>query len=358
MRIGVLRDHRVKRLAVSHHKGVYAIYADAEFQGDLSVDKSAQIDLASGKLSLTFNGESKGSFSKVELKAKGNNVLAITSKSPIVRGRRYEGDFEISVVGGRMSIVNKVSMEDYLGGVIESEGGGGRHQEYYKVQAIMSRTYALKNKNRHKKEGFQLCDRVHCQAYHNMLKFTPEIREAVRATKGEVLVDHRRKLVTAYFSANCGGQVCDASHVWNQSVPYVETFIDTFCVHTRQAHWTKRIPKTQWTTYLAKYYGVPVNHPEMIELMYNFKQDQRKAFYIHPSLGVPLRDLRRHFKLKSTFFETREEGSYVVLEGRGFGHGVGLCQEGAMHMAKAGYTYKQIAMFYFNDVKVMNVSDL
>ena len=81
--------------------------------------------------------------------------------------------------------------------------------------------------------------------------------------------------------------------------------------------------------------------------MYNFDQVQRKAFFIHPSLGIPLRDLRKKFKLKSIYFSSHLDGDYIILEGRGFGHGVGLCQEGAMQMAKDGYSHSQIARFYF-----------
>ncbi|MCH2230680.1 MAG: SpoIID/LytB domain-containing protein [Crocinitomicaceae bacterium] len=216
----------------------------------------------------------------------------------------------------------------------------------------MSRTYALKNKRRHIKDGYELCDGVHCQAYHNKLKHTPEIREAVEATGGEVIVDYNNKLVTTYFSANCGGQTCDASYVWNNSVPYLSSFIDTFCIHTKQATWSKRISKHSWTTFLSKQYGV--TEAKYGDLIYNFDQDYRKAFFIHPSLGIPLRDLRKKFKLKSTFFSTELVGDQVVISGKGFGHGVGLCQEGAMGMAKSGYNYKQIAFYYFNRVKVID----
>ena len=87
---------------------------------------------------------------------------------------------------------------------------------------------------------------------------------------------------------------------------------------------------------------------------FEFDQQFRKAFYVHPSLGVPLRDLRKKFNLKSTFFSTTLEGDEIVLKGKGFGHGVGLCQEGAMNMAKNGYSYKQIALFYFNDVFIVD----
>ncbi|MFT5860913.1 MAG: stage II sporulation protein D [Flavobacteriaceae bacterium] len=298
----------------------------------------------------------QGTYDKVALS--GNGSLIVASKSPTVRERHYQDGFEISVINGRMTIINRVSMENYLCGVLESEAGGGRHQEYYKVQALMSRTYVLQNIKRHRKDGFSVCDGVHCQAYHNMLRFTPEIRTAVRATKGEVLANASNKLVTTYFSANCGGQVCDASHVWNTSVPHVETFKDTFCIHSKQATWTKKVKKSSWRTYLINQYGYPVTDSSMNARIYDFTQTDRSAFYIHPSLGIPLRDLRSKFNLKSTFFNTHPEGEYVVINGRGFGHGVGLCQEGAMSMARSGYVYRQIALYYFTGLVIRKYAEL
>ena len=356
--IGVLRMYKVQRVTFSHHLGTYNVQADASSIGTLNSQEFIEIELVGGKLALKYNTIPQGKFSRITVVANGNGTLAIKSKAPSVRERKYQDHFEVSVVGGRMSIVNKVSMENYLCGVIESEGGGGRHTEYYKVQAVMSRTYALKNKSRHNKEGFGLCDGVHCQAYHNMLKYTPEIRTAVRETKDDVLVDSKKRLVTTYFSANCGGEVCDASHVWNTSVAHVEPFIDTFCIHTKQATWIKRIPKAEFRNFLVKQYGYPIYDSVMAKQMYSFNQDSRKAFYIHPCLGIPLRDLRNEFRLKSTFFSAHPEGNEIVLEGRGFGHGVGLCQEGAMNMATNDYTYKQIAEFYFSGVSVKRFSKL
>jgi len=357
-KIGIFRDYHVKRITFSHHLGGYNVTADNSVIGSLNSQEFIEIELVNGKLSLKYNTIQQGVYSKISVTAIGNGTLAIKSKVPSIRERKYQDNFEVSVVGGRMTIVNKVSMENYLCGVIESEGGGGRHIEYYKVQAVMSRTYAFKNKTRHSKEGFGLCDGVHCQAYHNMLKYTPEIRTAVRETKGDVLVDSKQKLVTTYFSANCGGEVCDASHVWNNSVDHVKPFIDTFCIHTHQATWTKRIPQWEFRNFLVKQYGYPINDPVMAERIYTFEQNQRKAFYIHPCLGIPLRDIRTQFKLKSTFFSAHPEGSDVVLEGRGFGHGVGLCQEGAMNMAMNNYSYRQIAEYYFDGVRVKKYSKL
>jgi stage II sporulation protein D len=100
-------------------------------------------------------------------------------------------------------------------------------------------------------------------------------------------------------------------------------------------------------------YDFPLSDSLISSIAYQFKQVQRRAFYVHPALGVPLRDLRREFRLKSTFFDVSLDGDEVVLQGRGFGHGVGLCQEGAMEMAKAGYHYSQIALYYFENVKLI-----
>ena len=73
--------------------------------------------------------------------------------------------------------------------------------------------------------------------------------------------------------------------------------------------------------------------------------------------GIPLRDIRDKFELKSTFFSCYPDSLDVVVRGRGFGHGVGLCQEGAMKMARYGYNYLQIAQYYFPNAKIKNLHE-
>lgn len=357
MNIGLFHKYKLSRISFGFERESYEVYADSIYIGEINETDRLEVLLAGKKkLSVKFNGILKGEFSKVYIDAVNKNgALELRPLSPQLKTRKYEDDFEISVVKGKMTVVNQVSMTDYLSGVVESEGGGGRHSEYYKVQALMSRTYALKIRKRHQKEGFELCDDVHCQAYHHMLRYTPAIREAVEFCDKQVLMDSSDNLVEAYFSANCGGQVCDASHVWNESVPYVKSFLDTFCVHTRQAEWKKEIDKWKWRNFLVQQYGLPTNDSTLNHLMYNFSPTERVAFYIHPSLGVPMRDLRKKFRLKSSYFSTRLKGDKVVLEGRGYGHGVGLCQEGAMKMARLGYSYVQIALYYFNGLRVVEI---
>ncbi len=355
MRIGIFRKSKITKVELVVVKGVYEVFGDTAIVCTVQEGEKIQVSYTSAKVQITKSGTQQGTAGSFRiLPLMQNSVMELIPIQPAVKKRQYNDGFEISAETGSLTVINVVDMNNYLAGVIESEGGGGRHIEYYKVQALMSRTYALKNIQRHKKEGFQLCDGVHCQAYHSKLKHTPTIQQAVEATSGEVLVDAGNDLVTSYFSANCGGQTCDAAYVWNTSVPYLESFVDTFCIHTRQAKWEKRVKKSEWDAYLNKEFGLNKLGYELGDRKYNFTSDQRKAFYIHPSLGIPLRDLRQKFNLKSTYFSTRLEGDEVVISGRGFGHGVGLCQEGAMQMALSGYSYQQIALFYFSQVSVID----
>lgn len=359
MRIGVLRDYAIKRITFSYNDGTYAIVGDTTDFGLILSNEYVDIELAGKQLILKKGVTELGHFSKIYLiQQKLNTSLVLTSKTPVVKQRKYEGDFELFSTGKDLTVVNLVDIDDYLGGVVESEGGGGRNIEYYKVQALMSRTYALKYRGKHVREGFDLCDRVHCQAYHNMLRYTPDIDTAVRQTHDIVMTDQHGKLIDSYFHANCGGQTCEPQYVWNEQIDYLSTFIDTFCVYSKQATWEKHIPQDKWLEFLVEKYGYPIGDSAMAATIFTFEQPQRKAFYIHPVLGIPLRDLREEFNLKSTFFSCHPEGTDVVIEGRGFGHGVGLCQEGAMKMAKSGYNYVQIALFYFPGIHVVNLCEL
>jgi stage II sporulation protein D len=358
MRIGVLRNYAVKRLTFSYNSGSYSIFGDTSDFGSILPNEFVEVSNENGKVKLKKGTIELGDFQKIYLiQNSPNTSLVLTAKVPVVKQRKYEDDFEISSNGKELTLVNLVDIDNYLAGVVESEGGGGRHIEYYKVQALMSRTYAMKYRGKHKKDGFDLCDDVHCQAYHSMMRLTPIIDSAVIQTHDLVMLDSKNQLIDSYFHANCGGQTCEPQDVWNEKIDYLNTFIDTFCIYTKQATWEKRIDKVAWHNFLVDKYDYPINDSLYLSMMFTFNQVQRKAFYIHPIFGIPLRDIREEFDLKSTFFSCHLEGEEVVVQGRGFGHGVGLCQEGAMKMAKSGYNFMQIALFYFPNISITNYSE-
>mgnify|MGYP000008755982 CR=1 FL=1 len=360
--IGIMRKYTNTNVLISYHKGSYNVYGDSSKLHTILPTESVEIKVKGRKLELIRGVTSLGVFDTIRVKESlPNHSFRIQILKPKKhKERKYKNNLLfVSEVKPKTSyrqikVINEVNMRNYLGGVIESEGGGGRHLEYYKVQAVLSRTYALKNSSKHKKEGFNLCDRVHCQAYHKMLIYTPTIDTAVRQTKSVIMIDKDFNLADGFFFANCGGQTSESDFVWNKPISYCRSVIDTFCIHTRQSNWTKKIKKTEWDNYLKNHFGYPINDPYYGPLIYSFKQKQRLAFYQIPQLGIPLRDLRKKFKLRSTWFDVYLEGDYIVLKGHGFGHGVGLCQEGAMGMAKQEYSYDKILRFYFSKVHLIN----
>ncbi|MEZ4936867.1 MAG: SpoIID/LytB domain-containing protein [Crocinitomicaceae bacterium] len=353
VRIGLFRYYKAKSFHLSINEGKFQVYADSQRCQDVHEGISYDVYLSGGKLKLLRGVSVIGLFDTIQIKdAKTASSFKIKLTNPSKPERKYKGGLFLTATESEIIIVNEVDISDYLAGVIESEGGGGRHIEYYKVQAILSRTYVKRNHGRHASEGFQLCDRVHCQAYHHMLQRTPTIYDAVYATDDEVMVDTNFHLAQGYFHANCGGQTSESHYVWNKAIPYLWSVKDTFCIKTHQANWTKKISKSSWKSFLVSQYGFPVNDSLYGKYLYNFEPKEREAFYGDQRLGIPLRDLREKFDLKSTYFSCKPEGDYVVLSGRGFGHGIGLCQEGAMNMAKAGYTYKQILKFYFQGILI------
>jgi stage II sporulation protein D len=270
------------------------------------------------------------------------SVPALSTKT-----RAYEGNFELRVSKGNLSLVNTLPIDTYLEGVVSCEGGPGQQKAYYQAQAVISRTYALHNQTRHQKDGFDVCDRVHCQAYLHKRTGSALIDSAVFQTQSVVLLTDSGAYFPTFFHANCGGQTCEPQDVWNEQIDGLYTFKDTFCVHTKQATWVKSIPLQTWTNFLTKQYDFPLSDSLCNALLQEFRQPSRSAFYLHPVYGIPMRDLREQFKLKSSFFDAVVVGEQMMLYGKGFGHGVGLCQEGAMQMAKKGYTYDQILRFYY-----------
>jgi len=357
MHIGLLSEFEIKKLKINKALGNYHVMTDSSYLGFAnSTDIIDVIYVSPNKMTVNFQGNSYDNINNLFLYALfEEQSIQLTGISPGFNSRQYEGDFEISATKSGVRVINNIDLEAYLEGVIESEAGSSQHSEYYKVQAIISRTYAKKNEGKHKLDGFQLCDKVHCQVYHNKRLNNPIIDSAVSNTSHQILSDKNDKYAPTFFSANCGGQTCDPSHIWKESIEGLTSFKDTFCIYSKQATWTKSIPYIDWVSFIVKKYNFPIDDSLSLQLLNNFKQDERQGFYIEPSYGIPLKELREKFKLKSTYFSVRKDGEYMVISGRGFGHGVGLCQEGAMKMARTNYSCNQIIKFYFPDYLISKI---
>jgi stage II sporulation protein D len=276
---------------------------------------------------------------------------------PDYKARTYDDEFFISAESKTLRLINIVNIEKYVAGVVQWEVGLNNPQEFNKVKTIVCRTYALGNWRRHEDEGFQLCDEVHCQVFKGKT-FSQNIHDAALETAEYILVDDSARIITAAFFSNCGGQTMNSEDVWSKSVSSLRSVPDTFCLHKMNAVWEKKIPKDLWLDYIGTKYGFPVTDSMMVRRVLNFDQPKRLVYLMNDNYFIPLKFIREDMKLKSTFFTIRDEGDNVVFYGKGFGHGVGLCQEGAMRMAEKGYSYTKIINYYYSNIHLIRYSQL
>lgn len=269
--------------------------------------------------------------------------------------RVYDDGLIITNRFGSLLLVNEVEMNDYLCGVIEKEAGKKKHPEFFKIQAILCRTYWAKARPNHTPEGFELCDGVHCQAFMGRSSAVPAIVDAVLSTENLIVCDTSGMPVTAVFHSNCGGETEAAENVWSQPRPYLKPVKDPYCRETPNANWTKTISLNEWIAYL-KSNGFRITEDASASV-FAFEQSVRVKYYRVGGDSVTFVKMRNDLKLKSAFFSVTASGAEIKLYGRGFGHGVGMCQEGAMQMAKKGKSYEEILRFYFTDVTIKSAID-
>ncbi len=268
--------------------------------------------------------------------------------------RNYSGALDCFYDLGLIVFINTCETEEYIAGVVRAEGGPGRNAEYCKAQAVIARSYLHRNILRHTLDNYNVCDNIHCQVFFGITE-DALIRKAALDTKGLVALDRSNgSVIVPAFHSNCGGVTSNASDVWLSDLPYLKKVSDPHCVRSRNATWRKSMPLSKWTSYL-KDSGLQaeIKDPAML----NFSQITRHADYRIGSFSIPFRQIRSDLDLRSAFFSVVVEGENIVLKGRGYGHGVGLCQEGAMAMAAKGFTFRQIIDFYYTGVVIADISD-
>ncbi len=350
--IGVFASKQINSFDFSVRAGKYALFTESGKIKELDSKATLSIKYVDGFVEVKQNGTLIGKYRKVNLMGVGwYNHFMVKSSNPTGLERRFDDNLKIIAQRNKMQLVNNLDLDNYVAGVVEAEVGRKPPKEYFKLQAIICRTYALANTEKHIVDGYNLCDEVHCQAYHGKTFFN-NIVEAAMQTRGAVIVDSDIQLITAAFHSSCGGQTVNSEDVWSKSLYYLRSVKDTFCLKHKDATWQKEIDKKQWKSYLTA--RLPSTIPERQYM--NFSVSDRLKYF--PESKLSFEELRGKFRLRSTYFNIQETDSKVLLKGRGFGHGVGLCQIGAMEMAALGYNYSEILHFYYSGVHIIDLSAL
>lgn len=272
------------------------------------------------------------------------------------RGRAYYGDIIFRAQGDELIIINEVELNHYVAGVVESEAGHVSELEFYKAQAVLARTFAVKSWRKHLSEGYNLKDDVTSQVYHSKSHYTNKalIDSAVEATLDTILVLESCEPVLTVFHANSGGYTMNSEDVWLKPIDYLKARQDSFSRQGASYRWEKRIPAEEFYGYFARKLGV-ANDANLRKALLNFDQSDRYSHFEYQSKRIKLTHVRRDFRLRSTFFSVEQRGSEILLRGRGFGHGVGLSQDGAIEMSRLGYSFREILHFYFTGVELESI---
>jgi stage II sporulation protein D (peptidoglycan lytic transglycosylase) len=308
--------------------------------------------------------------SKTDLKSSDATVAATSPSS---------GASSIKVHLVRENVTQTLSLEDYVAGVLRAEGAVEAEPEALKALAITIRTYALKNNGRHATQGYDFCSTTHCQRFvgtdagvmNGLTIATSSVLEsrvsaAVRATEGQVLLDDHAQPIDAYFGASCGGETANIRDLWGVTPPfYLRGVRDEYCVAGPHAKWTDTIShsdllralKTDSRTDVGNRldHVLVTKHDETGRAEFiTLEGEQRKTVRGWDFKIIVGRALGWNV-LKSSRFDIARSGSIFIFRGSGFGHGLGLCQEGAHVMAARGASYEKILEKYFPGTAVKRV---
>jgi stage II sporulation protein D len=355
--IGLFQDQLVKAAVVYCSSGTYQLLLDGEVIDKMEEGDILYVTLEEGMVKVLDSERDFGLASHVELRSLSNeSVIRVRCISPEIESRIYDDNLLVIPDDRYLTLVNQVDLDKYLAGVVEAEAGPNAGKEFYKAQSVLCRTFALKQMDRHISQGFSLCDQGHCQAYKGKSTRNPEILEAIVETSATVLADYNFKLITAAYHSNSGGQTQRASDIWLSDVDYLQSVVDPYSLHQSHAKWQDTISFKDWKDYLLKNGMKSVTRiPD--EIIY-VEQMRRKKYFILDKDSIRMSKIREDWGFKSTFFDMFPQGDSVLIWGKGFGHGIGMSQEGAMKMARDGFSYQDILRFYFNDVRLMDYRDL
>lgn len=305
-----------------------------------------------------------------------------------VDGRAYRGELLLFSNGDGLVVVNVIDLESYIAGVVPLEIGAQPppRVEAIKAQAVAARSYTLANLRRWSSRGFDLLATVEDQAYGGVDTEVDWCTQVTEATRGVVAVDASGAPIVSYYSSTCGGHSAAPSEVWarpGSDTPYLKgvrcktgRVSDSFCSISPRYLWTEvwtgdafeemldRTLSKQITSWDRRKYG-RLRSMEIAGRTPSKRVSRLVLEFEHGSVelgGDPIRwairrpngePLRSAMLTKVSLERDGDRVRRVGIEGRGFGHGIGLCQFGAMGMSECGYDYRDILRFYYRGTSVL-----
>ena len=304
--------------------------------------------------------EKSGAFWVNGTEQKSDRLIVQPSGSGFVEvdGSPYRGYITLFKKAG-MTVVNNVLIEDYLYGVVPKEMPASWRSEALRAQSVAARTFALKNRGRHRADGYDLCNTPECQVYEGMNAEAKASTDAVDATHGEVLF-YQGEIADALFHTDSGGMTESSEIVWGSYVPYLRAVPEA---RAQTLPWNRSITSALFVQKIEST-GRKIGNLKEIKLsrlqIGNGKGDRSHAGRVltmriigdKGNVVLGGNKIRSLFALPSTLFNVRMQKSTVEFNGYGSGHGLGMSQWGAEAFAERGKNYKEILRYYYTGVSV------
>jgi stage II sporulation protein D len=292
-------------------------------------------------------------------------------------GRRYRGRLSVVRSTGGLLLVNRVGLEGYLAGVIGLEMGPRRPDELQALvaQAIVSRTFAVRNRGRWEARGYDLTSDTRDQVYNGVGAETEQVWNALRASVG-LVITYQGQLIEAYFHSTCGFRTAGVDEAFRsaQARPYLRSISDAsggghyYCDISPKFRWREEWDGASLRTILTR--TLPTLMPlggdglqrvtdvQVSKTSPSGRVAELRIVFAHGDVRIQGPDVRSILRpaadrlLQSTAFQlfvtkSGDEVSHLVAVGAGSGHGVGFCQWGAIGRARAGQAYARIVTTYF-----------
>jgi len=312
---------------------------------------------------------------KWEFKA-GNNkgkTEIETAGSCKYAGKTYRGSWAVLSTDSGIAVINKLSVEDYLKGVVPHEIGRLQADgfEALKAQAVAARTYAYSHLNSRKSQGFDVYADTRDQVYSGSDGEDSLVNAAILATK-DLVIKHNGNLIEAFYHSTCGGKT-ESPEVWEQeSRPYLLSVSDSandrvFCELSKYMKWEEKFTASELVNLFQKNAVsakvdkiFPFNKIEQIFITEKLPSGRVKRLVVLTDKGSfeVFGDKTRWLFarggkiLPGSSFTISQNKNEFTITGSGFGHGIGMCQMGTIARAKEGHKYDEILKAYYTGVSI------
>ena len=330
-------------------------------------NEELHITASRSKLRIKQKGKRQQTTERRVFKPTDGCIVIATDKASLNKAC-YEGEFVITASGNKLNAINVIDIEKYLRGVVPYEIGRLDESKFeaLKAQAVAARTYAYKHFGSRKAQGFDVYADTRDQVYKGIHSVSDVTDKAVRETEG-VVMTYNGEFITAYYHSTCGGETEGVvtwgrpNHPYLQNKPDIRPDGTPWCRESNYTEWTREFDESELRDlFQINAKEAKANVPSFSSIHAMNILDTLKSGRIH-TLEITTNNgkftakadkIRWLFKrggtiLPSRFFRVHRNGDQWILKGKGFGHGVGLCQMGARARAQAGQSYIQILTHYY-----------